>query len=174
MKALRLRARPTLTIRKMAEELDIGYSRYAYFEDEKRYKKPTLPLDLARAIADVLGQHGIDAGDVMLLAGLSEAEAEPDVRAIEAARPQQHFITLPVALPSENALADMFESLLSLIPAEATRAEAARILAQRLPSGFAAIGPVLLDLGMHHGSASATASRSPAIDHHEPEQPSHI
>lgn len=107
----------------------------------------------------------------MVLAGLTDSEAGPDVRAIEAARTQVHFASLPVVLPSENVLADMFESLLALIPAEATRGEAARILARRLPSGFAAIGPVVLDLGMHHGSASATALQYPATDHREPEPP---
>lgn len=172
LKALRLRAKPTLSLRGMAEQLGIGHSRYQYFEDPNRYKKAALPIDFTRAVADVLQRYNVDPAEVMLLAGLTGAEAEPDVRAIEAARPQVYFATLPVALPSENALADMFESLLALIPAEATRAEAARILAQRLPSGFAAIGPVVLDQGMHHGSANATAPRSSATDHPEPEQPS--
>lgn len=127
----------------MAEELGIGYSRYAYFEDEKRYKKATLPLEMTRAIADVLARHGVDAAEVMALAGLKDAEAEPEARKIEAAKPSVQFVSLPVMLPSEDALADMFETLLALVPEDANRPEAARILAQRLPSGFAGIGPML-------------------------------
>lgn len=172
LKSLRSRAKPTLTIRKMADELGIGYSRYAYFEDEKRYKKVTLPLDLTRAIADVLDRYGVDPAEVMKLAGLNDAEAEPEAREIEAARPQVHFVSFPVALPSEAALADMFESLLALVPADATRAEAARILAQRLPSGFAAIGPFALDPGSAHVTGTATL-QSPATDHPAPAPPSH-
>lgn len=132
----------------MAEELGIGYSRYAYFEDEKRYKKATLPLEMTRAIADVLARHGLDAAEVMALAGLKDVEAEPEARKIEAAKPSVQFVSLPVMLPSEDALADMFETLLALVPENATRTEAARILAQRLPSGFAGIGPVAVDQGV--------------------------
>lgn len=173
LKALRLSAKPTLSLRKMAEELGIGHSRYQYFEDPNRYKKASLPLDFTREIADVLSRYGVDPAEAMKLAGLSEAEAEPDVRAIEAARPQVHFISLPIALPSENALADMFESLLALVPADATRAEAARILAQRLPSGFAAIGPVVLDQGLAHATGSEEALLSAATDRPAPGQRSH-
>ncbi|MBJ7376418.1 helix-turn-helix transcriptional regulator [Sphingobium sp.] len=172
LKELRLRAKPSLSIRKIADELQIPHASYQFYERDDGYKKPFLPIEFARRLAGILASRGVDPSDVMALAGLKDAEAEPDVREIEAARSQVYFASLPVALPSENALADMFESLLALIPAEATRTEAARILAQRLPSGFAAIGPVVLDLGMRHGSASATAPQSPAIDHHEPEQPS--
>jgi hypothetical protein len=142
LKKLRVSAVPPLSVRKMAEALDIGSSRYAYFEDPKRFKKDALPIDLTRRIADVLSRHGIDPLEAMQLAGLNEGEAEPEARAIEAAKPTAQFVTLSVALPSEDALADMFASLLALIPPEASRAEAARILAQRLPAGFAAIGPV--------------------------------
>lgn len=168
LKALRQRAKPALSIRKMAEELDIGYSRYAYFEDEKRYKKPALPLDLTRAIADVLSRYGVDPADVMKLAGLTDSEAEPEAREIEAQRPVAQFATMTVALPSEAALTDMFESLLSLIPPDATRAEAAQILARRLPSGFAACGPLALDQLSAPMPAASTAVQSPATDHRAP------
>lgn len=164
LKSLRLRAKPALTIRKMAEELGIGYSRYAYFEDAKRYKKPTLPLDLTRAIADVLDRHGIDPAEVMKLAGLKEAEAEPEARDIEAQRPTLISIHLPVVLPSEAALRDMFRSLLVLIPDEATKDEAAEILARRLPSGLAAIGPLSLDQVSVASLEAGEVARSPATD----------
>ncbi|WP_311270857.1 helix-turn-helix transcriptional regulator [Sphingobium sp. WCS2017Hpa-17] len=172
LKNLRKAAVPRLTVRAMAEALDMPLGSYARYESAHDYKKQFLPVDLARKVAKVLSGYGVDPVEVMQLAGLNVDEAQPEAREIEAARPQVYFATLPVALPSENALADMFESLLALIPAEATRAEAARILAQRLPSGFAAIGPVVLDPGTHHGSANATAPRSSATDHPEPEQPS--
>src|SRR3546814_5252675 len=78
------------------------------------YKKPHLPIDFARRLAAVFAEHGIEPADVMKLAGLSDDEAEPEARVIEAARPAVHYVSLPVALPSEAALADMFETLLAL------------------------------------------------------------
>ncbi|UXC90112.1 helix-turn-helix domain-containing protein [Sphingobium sp. RSMS] len=164
LKALRSRAQPTLTIRKMAEELGIGYSRYAYFEDEKRYKKATLPLDMTRAIADVLARYGVDPAEVMALAGLTDAEVEPEARDIEAHRPTLVSINLPVVLPSEAALRDMFRSLLVLVPEGATKDEAAAILARRLPSGLAAIGPLSLDQASVASLVSGEVARSPATD----------
>lgn len=145
LKSLRLRAKPTLSIRKMADELGIGHSRYQYFEDPNRYKKAALPLDLTRAIAAVLALRGVDPTEVMALAGLTDSEAEPEGREIESQRPTFISITLPVVLPSEVALRDMFRSLLVLVPEGASKDEAAEILARRLPAGLAAIGPLSLD-----------------------------
>lgn len=144
LKSLRLQAKPAITIRRMAEELDIGYSRYAYFEDEKRYKKASLPIDLTRAVADVLGRRGVDPADVMKLAGLTDSEAEPEAREIESQRPVTQFATLRVELPSEVALTDMFESLLAIVPPDATRTETAQILARRLGVGLSACGPLAI------------------------------
>ena len=172
LKNWRLAAPPPLSIRQAAEKLGMGHSSYNFYENPNTYKKPHLPIDFARKVAALFAEHQIDPAEVMKLAGLKDAEAEPDVRAIEAARPQIHFISLPVALPSEAALADMFESLLALVPADATRAEAARILAQRLPSGFAAIGPFVIDQGLGHSTVGATTSQSAATDHHAPAPPS--
>lgn len=129
----------------MADELDIGHSRYAYFEDKNRYKKSTLPLDLARAIAGVLSQRGVDPADVMALAGLTDSEAEPEAREIESQRPTVQFATLRVELPSEVALTDMFESLLAIVPPDATRTETAQILARRLGVGLSACGPLAIN-----------------------------
>lgn len=72
------------------------------------------------------------------------------------------YVSMAVAMPNENALADMMESLLALVPENATRVEAARILAQRLPAGFAAIGPVQPAAGTETMTASAKSARSPA------------
>lgn len=172
LKKLRLAASPPLSIRQTAEKLGMGHSSYNFYENPNTYKKPHLPIDFARKVAELFARHNVDPAEVMKLAGLKETEAEPDVRAIEAARPQVQFVSLPVALPNEAALSDMFESLLALVPADATRAEAARILAQRLPSGFAAIGPFVIDQGLGHSIAGVAASQSPATDHHAPAPPS--
>ncbi|MEK7454055.1 MAG: helix-turn-helix transcriptional regulator [Pseudomonadota bacterium] len=165
LKELRLRAKPKLSIRKIADALEIPHASYQFYEREDGYKKSLLPLDFARRVATVLAKYGVDPADVMALAGLTESEAKPEAREIEALRPTAQFAVMTVALPSEAALTDMFESLLSLIPPEATRAEAAQILARRLPSGFAACGPLSLDqLTAPMPAASATA-QSPARDH---------
>jgi len=145
---------------------------YARYEGHGGYKKQYLPIDFARKVASVLARHKVDPSEVMKLAGLVGSEAEPEARKIEAEQPPVQFISLPVALPSEAALADMFESLLALVPADATRAEAARILAQRLPSGFAAIGPFAIDQGLGYSTGAATASQSPATGHPAPVPPS--
>jgi hypothetical protein len=147
LKELRLSAVPRISIRKMADEVGIGFPRYSYFEDPKRYKKRELPIDVTRQIAAVLAQRGVDPAEVMLLAGLNEAEAEPEARAVEAARPSVQYVQLQVALPSEAALREMFAKLLVLVPEQASRDETAEILARWLPSGFAGIGPYLPDPG---------------------------
>lgn len=151
----------------MAEELDIGYSRYAYFEDEKRYKKASLPIDLTRAVADVLGRRGVDPAEVMKLAGLTKSEAEPEAREIESQRPAYISITLPVVLPSEVALRDMFRSLLVLVPEGASKDEAAEILARRLPAGLAAIGPLSLDQASVASLVGGAVAPLPATDRPE-------
>jgi transcriptional regulator with XRE-family HTH domain len=46
------------------------------------------------------------------------------------------FVTMQVALPSEDALTVMFEAMLHIVPADATEAERARILARRLPAAL--------------------------------------
>ncbi|GFM28127.1 helix-turn-helix transcriptional regulator [Novosphingobium sp. PY1] len=170
LKELRKAAVPRLSIRGMAEALGIGYSRYAYFEDPKRFKKRELPLDLTRKIAAVLSRHGVDPSEVMKLAGLSEDEAQPEAREIEAQKPTQFCVTLPVILPSEAALRDMFRSMLVMVPDRATKDEAAEILARRLPSGLAAIGPVLLDPVAAVSIAGEADPQYPAKAHPEAEQ----
>jgi len=168
LKNLRVSAVPSLSIRRMADELGIGYSRYAYFEDPKRFKKRALPIDLTRQIADVLSRYGVEPSEVMKLAGLSDAEAEPEGRDIEAHKPAMQAISMQVVLPSEVALRDMFRSLLVLVPEGATKDEVAAILARRLPSGLAAIGPLVLDQASVVSLAGGEAAQSPATDHPEP------
>lgn len=71
LKALRLRAQPSLSVRKMAEELGVPASTYAAYEDPAKFKKPILPLQLTKQIAGVLTERGIDVCEVLELAGLS-------------------------------------------------------------------------------------------------------
>ncbi|MDK4808117.1 MAG: hypothetical protein OC190_16455 [Novosphingobium aromaticivorans] len=174
LKDLRKSAVPRLTVRAMAEALDMPLGSYARYESAYDYKKPHLPIDLTRKIASVLVGHGVDAAEVMKLAGLNEGEAEPEAAAIEAARPQVQFVSLQLALPSEAALRDMFRSMLVLIPEGASKDEAAEILARRLPSGLAAIGPVLLDPLTVATPAAAATPQYHARDHREAEPPSRI
>ena len=163
LRDLRQQAVPRLTVRALAAALDMPFGTYSNYEST-RYKKASIPLGLARKIAAVLAEHKVDPAEVMKLAGLKDEEAEPEAREIEASRPTIQFITLPVALPSEAALADMFETLLALVPPDATRAEVARILAQRLPSGFAGIGPVVIEQGRGPETVGAPIPRSAAKD----------
>lgn len=55
----------------MADLLGMNHSTYAAYEDAKKYKKPILPLDLAKRIAAVLESHGIEQHEVLQLAGLT-------------------------------------------------------------------------------------------------------
>lgn len=164
LKELRLRAKPGLSLRKMADQLGMGHSRYQYFEDPNRYKKAALPIDLTRSVAEVLGRYGVDAAEVMTLAGLTDTEAEPEAREIEAQRPSIIHISMPVALPSEIALRDMFRSLLVLVPEGASKDEAADILARRLPAGLAACGPLSLDQPSVESLEGGAALQFPATD----------
>lgn len=70
LKALRSRA-PKLSVRKMAAALDVPPSTYAAYEDPAKFKKPILPLDLAKRIADILEPYGIARNEVLGLAGIT-------------------------------------------------------------------------------------------------------
>lgn len=71
LKALRARAVPKLSVRGMADALGMPASTYAAYEDPAKYKKPILPLPLAKQIADILVERGIERAEVMQLAGLT-------------------------------------------------------------------------------------------------------
>lgn len=77
LRAIRESVTPTLSVRKMAEELGYGdnHNKYNYYE--KGFTKPSLPLNLARDFADVFEKYGIDRDTVMRLATI---EDEPDDR----------------------------------------------------------------------------------------------
>lgn len=78
LKALRQSASPTLSVRRMAEELGYGenHNKYAYYEDEKRFQKEALPIHLAREFAEVMERFGIDRDDVMRLARIDDEVGE--------------------------------------------------------------------------------------------------
>lgn len=171
LKQLRLRAVPPISMRKTAERLGMGHTSYGLYENPNLFKKRHLPLELARRIAVVFADHGIDPAEVMTLAGLTDDEAEPEARAVEAARPAVQYVSLQVALPSEAALREMFAKLLVLVPEGASKDETAQILAQWLPSGFAGIGPYLPDPGAGALPSSAVPPRSDATDDRESPRP---
>lgn len=167
LKELRKTAVPRLTVRAMADALDMPLGSYARFESLSGYKKRYFPLDFTRKVAAVLADYKIDPAEVMKLAGLKGEEAEPEARDIEAARPTVQYVAMQVALPSEVALRDMFRSLLVLVPEGASKDEAAEILARRLPAGLAAIGPLSLDQASVASLAGGAAVPLPATDRPE-------
>lgn len=69
LKALRVEA--NLSVRALALALDMPPSTYAAYEDPAKFKKPILPLDLAKKISVKLEACGIDRARVMALAGLT-------------------------------------------------------------------------------------------------------
>lgn len=174
LRDLRKSAKPRVTVRALAAALDLPLGTYSFYESPTKFKKPALPLDLARKIAAVLSRHDVDPAEVMKLAGLVIEEASPEARFIEAQRPAVQFVSMQVALPSEAALADMFEGLLALAPEGASRSEVAKILARRLPSGFAALGPLMPARPSVPTLEDAEAAQSPATDHPGHERASHI
>ena len=174
LKQLRLSAEPPISMRQTAQKLGIGHTSYGVYENPNTYKKAHLPIDLARRLAAIFADHGIDPAEVMKLAGLNDEETVPEARAIEAARPQVQYVALQLALPNEAALRDMFRSLLVLIPEGASLDEAAEILARRLPTGLAAIGPVLLDAMSAASPEGGTVPQDPATDRPASTPSSHI
>lgn len=69
LKALRVES--GLSVRALAIGLGMPASTYAAYEDPAKFKKPILPLDLAKRIADKLEVCGVDRSKVMELAGLT-------------------------------------------------------------------------------------------------------
>lgn len=69
LKALRVES--GLSVRALAIGLGMPPSTYSAYEDPAKFKKPILPLDLAKRIADKLEVCGIDRSRVLALAGLT-------------------------------------------------------------------------------------------------------
>lgn len=69
IKAVRKKA--GLSVRKLAAEIGMPSSTYAAYEDPAKFKKPIIPLDLAKKIAAVVEPLGVDRSEVFQLAGVT-------------------------------------------------------------------------------------------------------
>jgi hypothetical protein len=67
----------------MAERLAMPWSSYTRYETPSAFKKRHLPVDLARRIAAILADHGIDPSDVMRLAGVEGPQPDFTLSAAE-------------------------------------------------------------------------------------------
>lgn len=70
LKHIREAAEPRMTVRALAQELDMPSSSYAAYEDPKKFKKRYLPMEITKQIAEILAARGVDKADVLALAGL--------------------------------------------------------------------------------------------------------
>ncbi len=93
----RLRERSGLSVREVASAIERPASTYASYED--KYRKPYLPLELAKQLETVLvgrGEPAITSNDVLALAGVTRAlfASEPGVSDRPGAErtPQRHRI----------------------------------------------------------------------------------
>lgn len=76
-----LRTDAGLSVREVAREMDIPNSTYSSYED--KFKKPFLPMEFAKRLAEVLERRGVKRNDVMALAGVQDA---PNAGMAEASR----------------------------------------------------------------------------------------
>ena len=74
LKAIRIRS--GLSIRAVAEALDMSASSYGHYE--ARYKKPYLPLEITIQLTDIFAPHGIDRKEVMDPAGGASSATDDD------------------------------------------------------------------------------------------------
>jgi len=71
-----IRARAGLSIRQVAEALGMEHgSSYQHYED--RFKKPLLPLDLVLRLVPIFGPQGVDAAELLALAGIDGSGERP-------------------------------------------------------------------------------------------------
>jgi transcriptional regulator with XRE-family HTH domain len=83
--------------------------------------------------------------------------------------PMIQHVMMPVALPSENALADMFEGLLLAIGVQTkTEAEAARELAQLLPTAMSQLRAPLFEFPARPPAPPVVDFGAPASADREP------
>lgn len=72
LKRLREATSPKLSVRATAEALGIPASSYAFYEDPNGFKKPYLPVPIAKQLARIFGERGVDRREVLTLAGFDE------------------------------------------------------------------------------------------------------
>lgn len=70
-----LREEAELTVRGLADSLEMPYSTYAAYEDVRKFKKKHLPVPFAKRVAEVMKEHGIDPARVLRLAGIDNTGA---------------------------------------------------------------------------------------------------
>jgi SOS-response transcriptional repressor LexA len=100
-----LRDQAGLTMRAVSESLGWSLTRYQHYED--RFKRKFLPFELARALDLLFAQHGIAAGEVLALAGVSQAQSAPS-RLVGAKGPASaHSIAANYDLPVLGELRDV-------------------------------------------------------------------
>lgn len=72
LKELRNRTGPKrLSSRVVADALGMPASTYAAYEDPNKFKKPIIPFDLAKRLADLFADHGVPRSETMALAGVT-------------------------------------------------------------------------------------------------------
>ena len=82
LRELRRRANPSISVRVMAELLGMSAPTYHRYESEKGFKQHYLPMTLARRIAAVLADRGVNPDEVLALAGVGVDEvSKPDLTA---------------------------------------------------------------------------------------------
>lgn len=98
--------------------------------------------------------HHLGASLPWLLGETDDPEADQPAPTV----PVVHFVTMQVALPSERALARMFEGLLRSMDLSAPVDVQAQLLAKRLPIGLSQLRDLLPDAG----PSSRPSEASPA------------
>lgn len=85
-----LREASGLSIRALADRLNMSSSGYSHYETPARFKDQFLPMQIAMNLAEVLGPLGVSRDKILALAGsFSGPQPEPDVTGFseDAARP---------------------------------------------------------------------------------------
>ena len=101
---------------------------------------------------------------------LTGATDDPDQGApLPPPAPRTQFVMLPVALPSENVLARMFEGLLEVVDRSAPAAELAQELAELLPTALSQLrGPLIETAAAEPAQRKDAAAALASADREQP------
>ena len=110
--------------------LGIAASSYAFYEDANKFKKRFLPVELAQALVPLFSARGVDAVEVLSLAGVGDAEL---TKPVLPAQPVQ--VMVPINLPPFEALVTGFRAILKS-SRHMNEDELAHELAEQLPTLF--------------------------------------